>query len=102
MLAIWPSVYPSDPILDVLTLNGAPGAYNKNKGAGVGISWAAESGMRASANYVAANGASATPVLKAVLPPTRLEDPAPCSWVGRRDNWECCCHLFPGSRTVKT
>ena len=58
MLAIWPSVYPSDPILDVLTVNGAPGAYNKNKGAGVGISWAAESGARASANYVAANGAS--------------------------------------------
>ena len=33
MLAIWPSVYPSDPILDVLTVNGAAGAYNKNKGA---------------------------------------------------------------------
>ena len=39
MLAIWPSVYPSDPILEVLTLNGAPGAYNKNLGAGAGISW---------------------------------------------------------------
>ena len=57
MLAIWPSVYPSDPILDVLTVNGASGAYNKNKGAGVGISWAPKSGARASANYVAANGA---------------------------------------------
>jgi len=58
MLAIWPSVYSSDPILDVLTVNGAPGAYNKNKGAGVGISWAPESGARAAVNYVAANGAS--------------------------------------------
>ena len=58
MLAIWPSVYPSNPILDVLTMNGAPGAYNKNKGAGLGINWAAESGARTAANYVAANGAS--------------------------------------------
>ena len=56
MLAVWPSTYPSDPILDVLTLNGAPGAYNKNLGAGAGISWSDSSGMRASANYVAANG----------------------------------------------
>ena len=61
MLAIWPSVYSSDPILDVLTVNGAPGAYNKNKGAGMGISWVAESGARASANYVAASGASRHP-----------------------------------------
>ena len=36
MLAIWPSVYPSDPILDVLTLNGHL-ARNKNLGAGAGI-----------------------------------------------------------------
>ena len=58
MLAVWPSAYPSDPILDVLTLNGAPGAYNKNLGAGAGISWSGSSGFRASANYVSANGAS--------------------------------------------
>uniref|UniRef100_UPI000E0FC666 carbohydrate porin n=1 Tax=Synechococcus sp. N5 TaxID=2575515 RepID=UPI000E0FC666 len=58
MLAVWPSAYSSDPILDVLTLNGAPGAYNKNLGAGAGISWSDSSGMRASANYVAANGAT--------------------------------------------
>ena len=58
MLAIWPSVYPSDPILEVLTLNGAPGAYNKNLGAGAGISWSDSSGFSASVNYVAANGAA--------------------------------------------
>ena len=58
MLAIWPSVYPSDPILEVLTLNGAPGAYNKNLGAGAGISWSDSSGFSVSANYVAANGAA--------------------------------------------
>ena len=57
MLALWPSVYPSDAILDVLTMNGAPAAYNKTKGAGAGISWAPESGFRVSASYVAANGA---------------------------------------------
>jgi len=60
MLAIWPSFYPSDAILDVLTLNGAPAAYNKNKGAGVGLSWSSGSGLSASANYVAANGALST------------------------------------------
>ena len=58
MLAIWPSVYPSNPILEVLTLNGAPGAYNKNLGAGAGISWSHSSGFSASANYVTANGAA--------------------------------------------
>ena len=57
MLAVWPSAYPSDPILDVMTLHGAPGAYNKNKGAGAGLSWFGPHGLRASANYVAANGA---------------------------------------------
>ena len=29
MLAIWPSLYPSSTVLDVLTLAGAPGAFNK-------------------------------------------------------------------------
>ena len=57
MLAVMPSFYLSDPILDLFTANGAPGAYNKNQGAGVGISWAAGNGLSASANYVAANGA---------------------------------------------
>jgi hypothetical protein len=56
MLAIWPSFYPSDAILDVLTLNGAPAAYNKNLGAGAGIRWDAPTGFRLAANYVAANG----------------------------------------------
>ena len=100
MLAIWPSVYPSDPILDVLTVNGAPGAYNKNKGAGVGISWAAESGARASANYVAANGA---------LSDTRFGGFATdeaggtgtlqLGWEG--ENVGCCC-LYSKVQTVKT
>ena len=57
MLAIWPSAYSNDPILDVLSLNGAPAAYNNNLGPGAGFSWSPSSGLRLSANYVAANGA---------------------------------------------
>ncbi|MFM7312616.1 MAG: iron uptake porin, partial [Cyanobium sp.] len=39
MLAIWPSVYPSDTVLDVFTYGGAPTALNSNLGAGAGIWW---------------------------------------------------------------
>jgi hypothetical protein len=55
MLALWPSVYPGDTVLNVLTLNGAPGAYNKNLGPGAGLWWE-NNGFSISANYVAANG----------------------------------------------
>jgi hypothetical protein len=37
LLAVWPSVYPADTILDVFTYSGAPGAYNKNLGPGAGL-----------------------------------------------------------------
>ncbi len=57
MLALWPSAYPSDPILEVMNMNGAPAAYNENLGPGAGISWELENGFSLSANYVAANGA---------------------------------------------
>jgi hypothetical protein len=56
MLALWPSAYPSDTILNVLTLNGAPLAYNKNLGPGLGLWWQ-NNGWSVSANVVAANGA---------------------------------------------
>ena len=59
MLALWPSAYPSDTILNLLTLNGAPLAYNQNLGPGVGIWWQ-DNGWRVSANYVAANGADSS------------------------------------------
>jgi hypothetical protein len=55
MLAIWPSVYPADTILNVFTVNGAPAAYNKNLGAGAGLWWQAKN-LSISANYVAAYG----------------------------------------------
>ena len=60
MLAIWPSVYPADTVLDVLTLGGAPAAYNKNLGAGAGVWWQ-KNGFAISANYVAANGNGGNP-----------------------------------------
>ena len=61
MLALWPSVYPDDTVLDVLTLNGAPAAYNKNLGPGAGLWWQGENGLSISASYVAANGANGNP-----------------------------------------
>jgi len=60
MLALWPSVYPSDTILNVMTVNGAPAAYSKNLGAGAGLWWQSN-GFSLSANYVAANGDSGNP-----------------------------------------
>jgi hypothetical protein len=55
MLAMWPSVYPADTVLDIFTYGGAPGTYNLNLGAGAGI-WYQKNGWSVSANYVSANG----------------------------------------------
>jgi hypothetical protein len=60
MLALWPSAYPADPILNVFSVNGAPAAYNKNLGAGAGIWWQRDA-ISISANYVATNGDSGNP-----------------------------------------
>jgi hypothetical protein len=60
MLALWPSVYPKDAILDVLTYGGAPMAYNSNLGPGFGLWWKDSSGWSVSANYVAANAADSS------------------------------------------
>ena len=60
MLAIWPSVYPSDTVLDVFTYGGAPTALNSNLGAGAGIWWQ-QGGFAVSANFVAANGDGGDP-----------------------------------------
>jgi len=55
MLAMWPSVYPADTVLDVFTYAGAPGTYSLNLGAGAGV-WYEDNGWSFSINYVAANG----------------------------------------------
>jgi len=60
MLAMWPSVYPADTVLDIFTYAGAPGAYNLNLGAGAGI-WYQKNGWSISANYVSANGDGGCP-----------------------------------------
>ena len=42
MMPMWPSVYPSgdaNTVLDILTLNGAPGAYNKTQGPGAALNY---------------------------------------------------------------
>ena len=54
MLAMWPSAYPADTILDIFTYAGAPGAYSLNLGGGAGLWWQ-KNGFSISANYVSAN-----------------------------------------------
>jgi len=60
MLAVWPSAYPADTVLDVFTYAGAPGTYNLNLGAGAGLWWEKD-GFSVSANYVSSNGADSNP-----------------------------------------
>jgi hypothetical protein len=60
MLAMWPSAYPADTVLDVFTYAGAPGAYSLNLGGGAGITYS-KNGLNASLNYVSANANSGNP-----------------------------------------
>jgi hypothetical protein len=60
MLAMWPSVYPADTVLDVFTYAGAPGTYSLNLGAGAGV-WYQDNGWSFSINYVAGNGDNGNP-----------------------------------------
>jgi hypothetical protein len=60
MLAMWPSAYPADTVLDFFAYPGAPGAYSVNLGAGAGLWWKA-GGFSISTNYVSANGDVANP-----------------------------------------
>jgi hypothetical protein len=55
MLAVWPSAYPTDTVLDVFTYAGAPGAYNLSLGSGAGLSWESDD-FSISANYLSTNG----------------------------------------------
>jgi len=61
MLAMWPSVYPGDSVLDIFTYAGAPGAYSLNLGAGAGLTYSNPNGFNASINYVSANGGNGNP-----------------------------------------
>ena len=57
MLAIWPSAYPADTILDLFTYAGARATYSLNLGAGIGL-WYQKDGFSISANYVSNEGAA--------------------------------------------
>jgi hypothetical protein len=52
MLAMWPSAYNADGILDRMTYAGAPGAYSLNLGAGAGLQYKNANGFNLSAAYV--------------------------------------------------
>ncbi len=60
MLAVWPSAYPADTILDVFTYAGSPATYNLALGAGAGLSWESND-FSISANYLSTNGGNSTP-----------------------------------------
>ncbi|MEY4840848.1 MAG: hypothetical protein RLZZ374_1756 [Cyanobacteriota bacterium] len=66
MLAMWPSAYPADTIIDVFTYAGAPGAYSLNLGGGAGLWWQKD-GFNVSANYVSNNANNGTPAAGGVL-----------------------------------
>ncbi len=59
LLGVWPSSYPSDPILFVLNQAGASDTYSKKMGAGAGITWSKDR-VVASALFVSedANGST--------------------------------------------
>jgi hypothetical protein len=60
MLALWPSAYPTDGILDVFTYAGAPAAYSRNLGAGAGLAYRRDE-FGLSVNYVSQNAAIGDP-----------------------------------------
>ena len=60
MLAMWPSAYPADTVLDFFTYAGSPAAYSLNLGSGAGL-WYQKNGFSASINYVAQNGQNGSP-----------------------------------------
>jgi hypothetical protein len=68
MLAMWPSVYPGDSVLDIFTYAGAPGAYSLNLGAGAGLTYSNANGFNASINYVSANGGNGNPSATGGIP----------------------------------
>jgi hypothetical protein len=61
MLAVWPTVYSSDPILAFFVHNGTNGTYNINLGPGVGLWWR-KNGFSISGQYISANGDRGNPI----------------------------------------
>jgi hypothetical protein len=60
ILAVWPSTYPSDPILQVFTYAGSPATYNKTLGSGVGAYWE-KNNFSISGSYISTNAEKSSP-----------------------------------------
>ena len=60
MLAMWPSAYPADTVLDFFTYAGSPAAYSLNLGAGAGLFYK-KNNWNASINYVSQNAQNGSP-----------------------------------------
>ncbi|MDB4677752.1 iron uptake porin [Synechococcus sp. AH-551-A21] len=60
MLAVWPSAYPTDTVLNFFTYAGSPATYNLGLGAGAGLSWESDD-FSISANYLSTNGQLSNP-----------------------------------------
>jgi hypothetical protein len=60
MLAVWPSAYPTDTVLDFFTYAGSPATYNLGLGSGAGLSWESDD-FSISANYLSTNGSFSDP-----------------------------------------
>ncbi|NQV09797.1 MAG: iron uptake porin, partial [Cyanobacteria bacterium] len=75
MLALWPTVYSSDPILAFFVHNGTNGTYNVNLGSGAGLWWR-KNGFSISGQYISENGNNGRPNVDAV------GAPATCGGIG--------------------
>jgi len=79
MLAVWPSSYPGDSVLDVLTYAGANAAYSLAQGAGAGISYSQDN-LSASLAIVSDEGTDAS---QGVLTDAGSDDiTAQLAWIG--------------------
>jgi len=79
MLGVWPSSYPSDSVLDVLTYAGANSAYNLSTGAGAGITYSQDN-LSASVVLVSDEGSDAS---QGILTEEGSDDiTAQLAWVG--------------------
>ena len=70
MVGIWPSIYPSDTVLDFFTIAGSPTAYNKATiGGGIGFVYSPKfiKGLNFSQNYVSAGAHTGKPTTGGVM-----------------------------------
>ena len=61
MLGVWPSAYPSDAVLDILTYAGAKDTYSLKSGSGAGLTWSNDNWI-ASALFISEDGANSSSV----------------------------------------